>query len=141
MLTNIAPYINFNGQASEAIEFYRHALGAELEEITRWGDLPPEVGSFDGDAAKRVMYSRISIAGHPICLSDVPTEMTVDLGSAHNVLLNFDHPDDLDRCFAALSDGGNAVMPVHHTFWNAKFGKVIDRFGVAWMLNCELGQA
>ncbi len=135
MLTNIAPYINFNGQASDAIEFYRHALGAEVEEITRWGDLPPEVGSFDGDAAKRVMYSRISIAGQPICLSDVPTEMTVDLGSAHNVLLNFDNPDDLGRCFATLSDGGNVVMPVEHTFWNAKFGKVIDRFGVAWMLN------
>jgi PhnB protein len=52
------------------------------------------------------------------------------------VNLQVDRPADADRIFDALADDGNVTMPLQPTFWAARFGMVVDRFGTPWMINC-----
>jgi PhnB protein len=46
-------------------------------------------------------------------------------------------PAEAERVFQALSEGGRVEMPMQQTFWAARFGSLVDRFGVKWMINCE----
>jgi PhnB protein len=54
-----------------------------------------------------------------------------------SVSLQVDTPAEAERYFSALSDGGNITMPIGQTFWALRFGMLVDRFGVSWMVNCE----
>ena len=52
--------------------------------------------------------------------------------------LNFDNEADEEKVFNALGEGGKVTMPLGDTFWGARFGMLKDKFGIHWMLNCEL---
>ncbi|HXG77807.1 MAG TPA: hypothetical protein VNJ31_00520 [Methyloceanibacter sp.] len=55
--------------------------------------------------------------------------------------LNVKEPQEADRIFNALAEGGAARMPLSETFWAVKFGMLVDRFGTPWMINCEKPQS
>jgi PhnB protein len=46
-------------------------------------------------------------------------------------------PAEAERIFKGLAEGGSIQMPLEKTFWAAKFGMLVDRFGIPWMINCE----
>lgn len=137
MTQTASAYLNFAGEGADAIELYRSALGAEVAEIMHWKDMPGDVPEA---MAGRVMHCGLQIGGSRVYLSDLPPDRTLDRGTHASVLLEFADPEALDRAFAALAEGGQVEMPVENTFWNARFGKVIDRFGIPWMMNCQLPQ-
>jgi len=58
-------------------------------------------------------------------------------GTNNYVCLDFDDPADMTKKFEALSAGGSVVMPLNDTFWGAKFGMLLDAYGIRWMFNCE----
>jgi PhnB protein len=60
--------------------------------------------------------------------------------SGCSVSLNVDSIAEAERIFAALSEDGSIQMPLEATFWAARFGMLVDRFGVSWMVNCEKDQ-
>lgn len=135
MITEIAPYLNFAGQASDAIELYKKALGAELVEHMTWGDMPGE--GVPPEMAKGIMHACLKVGTQQLFLSDLPPQMELQRGTGASVLLQFDDPAKLDAVFAVLAEGGEITMPLEDTFWNARFGGLKDRFGVSWMLNCQ----
>ncbi|MCB9760765.1 MAG: VOC family protein [Alphaproteobacteria bacterium] len=137
MTANINPYLNFDGQASEALDFYTSALGGEVEGVMRWKDMPGQ--EVPPQLADNIMHACLKVGDGRIMLSDLPPHMKVAAGNQAHVMLELTEPDDVDRIFAALSEGGEVKMPVENTFWNARYGHLIDRFGVSWMLNCSLG--
>ena len=139
MIKYSCPYLNFDGNAAEAIELYTAALGASVAELMHWKDMPGE--EVPPEMAGRIMHCRLDVGGGHVFLSDLPPHMALKRGSDTSVLLEFDDPDALDRAFAALSEGGSVPMPLENTFWQARFGKVIDRFGIGWMMNCQLPQS
>jgi PhnB protein len=59
-------------------------------------------------------------------------------GNGINFNIEIDTPEEQDRLFAALSDGGNVCMPLQNTFWGARFGMVTDKFGTQWMLSVAI---
>ena len=139
MIDGIHPYLNFAGQASDAIQFYAEALGAEVEGVSRWGEMPGE--AVPAAMADRVMHACIRVGENMrIMMSDLPPGREVTAGNAYNVMLQFPDASRIDQVFAALAEGGTVEMPLEDTFWGARFGKVVDRFGVAWMLNATLPQ-
>ncbi|MCA9571561.1 MAG: glyoxalase/bleomycin resistance/extradiol dioxygenase family protein [Myxococcales bacterium] len=137
MITEATPFLNFNGDCHEAIALYGRAFGATVVDRRGWdpamfgGELPP---GFDNG----VMYARLTVGSVPLEMSDVPPGMTVEAGSNLCVNLHVTEADELDRCFAVLAEGGNVVMPPEDMFWGARYGKVVDRFGIAWSLHCQL---
>lgn len=139
MIEAINPFLNFNGDASEAVAFYQAALGAKVIASMPWssdmdeGEVPPEVAS-------KIMYAKLAIGDGFIELSDVPDTMTATPGTNTHVMVHCTDPDGLDRMFAALSEGGEVKMPPENMFWGARYGNLIDRFGIRWAFNCPLSE-
>jgi PhnB protein len=131
----IQPYLFFNGHCDEAIEFYRQALGAEVEMVLRMkegpdgppSDLPP-------GWENKVMHASIRVQGNSIMMSDA---MSQEAPRFEGFSLSLNVPDaaTAERLFAALSKGGQVTQPLTETFFSPRFGMLSDRFGVHWMVN------
>jgi PhnB protein len=132
----LEPYLFFEGRCEEAIEFYRGALDAKVEAMIRYKDAPdpPPPGMLPPGSENRIMHSLIRIHGNAIMASDGNCSGKPAFGG---FALTLAMPDTAtaDRLYAALSQGGQVVMPLGKTFWSPRFGMVTDRFGVRWMIN------
>jgi PhnB protein len=131
-ITNVNPYLNFDGTASNAIKLYESALGAKAESVMPFGDKGPP-GTKD-----RVMHASLRIGGGVVMLSDTMPDMPPPAGNNMHVSVNCDDAADMAKKFDALAVGGQVRMPLQDTFWGAKFGMLTDAFGINWMFNCEL---
>lgn len=135
---NINPYLNFNGTCAEAFRFYTKVLGGKDLQIMTFGDIPPgeEAPPMAESEKGLVMHARFTVGDVAIMGSDAP-------GGRYNkpqglsVSIGVDTPDEAERIFVALAEGGDIGMPIGETFWAKRFGMVKDRFGTPWMVNCE----
>lgn len=134
--TGVSAYLNFNGNASEAIALYQRALGAQITFIQRFGDTP-EISAPE-ETADRVMHATLSIGSSSLMISDAMPGDAVTPGTNTHVCLQYPDLADVDAQFAAMSDGARVLMPLDNTFWGARFGMLVDRFGISWMFNAEL---
>jgi PhnB protein len=131
----VQPYLSFEGRCEEAIEFYKGALGAQVQMLVRFKDHPePQPpGMIKPETANKVMHASLKIGDSTVMASD---------GRCHGqpsfagVCLNIAVPNDAEaeRSFHALAEGGQVTMPLAKTFFASKFGMVTDRFGVPWMI-------
>lgn len=131
----VQPYLFFNGRCEEAVEFYRTALGAEVEMLMHYKDSPePEMcPSGAPDVGDKVMHASFRIGESVVMASDDPTGATQS-HQGFSLSLTAADEAEADRLFAALSDGGEVQMPLAKTFFSPRFGMVADRFGVSWMV-------
>ena len=136
-MTGLNPYLNFEGTADKAIAHYERALGAKTEMVMRYGEVQGmETAPEDKNL---VMHATLLLEGGKIMLSDGHPGAKVILGDSVHVALHFSGDlDDMARKFAALAEGGEVAQPLVDTFWGAKFGIVVDPFGIRWMFNGEL---
>ena len=131
----IQPYLFFNGRCEEAIDFYRKALGAEVEMMMRFKESPDPLppGMIAPGFENKVMHAALRIGGAVMLASDgIASGATNFKGFS----LSIDAPDaaGVERLFNALAEGGSVTMPLGKTFWSPRFGMVTDRFGVGWMV-------
>lgn len=131
----IQPYLFFEGRCEEAIEFYKHALGAKVEMLMRYKDSPepPKPGMCPPNSANKVMHACVRIGDTAIMASD---GLCTEKQSFEGFSLSLTVKDNAKatRLFAALQDGGKVCMPLSKTFFSPSFGMVNDRFGVSWMI-------
>jgi PhnB protein len=127
------PYLSFNGTASQAIEHYTRTLGAEVEGLMRYAEMPADVGMCAPEDKDRVMHAALRLGAAKLMLSDVPRTDPVPPDSNVSVCLDFDDIAQMQRSFAALADGGTILMNIHDSFWGAKFGVLTDKLGIRWM--------
>ena len=131
-------YLIFNGNCSEAFQFYKEAFGGDFEMISKFGEMPPQEDQVLSEADKeKIMHVKLPISKETVLYgSDSLTpEQKVTFGNNFSVSINVDSRDDADILFAKLSDGGKITMPLQTTFWGAYFGMWTDKFGVNWMVN------
>ena len=129
MTTRLNPYLTFTGNAREAMEFYRDALGGELA-LNTFGEYGAEGPQADG-----VMHANLETsAGFTLMASDMPPG-SEDVPSNGTVSLSGDEEDQLRGYWDKLSAGGTVVMPLEKQMWGDVFGHCIDKFGVSWMVN------
>lgn len=130
----IQPYLSFNGRAEEAIDFYKSALGAEVAMLVRFKDNPVP-GQSSPEMAEKVMHAHLRIGGSHLLLSDGRCTGT-GLTEFKGISLSLTVPTvaESEKCFAALSEGGEVQMPLAKTFFSPSFGLVEDKFGVCWMV-------
>jgi PhnB protein len=134
----ITPYLFFGGRCEEALEFYRTALGAEVERLMRYDQSPepPPPGMLQAGFEKKVMHASFRVRGVPLMASDGCD----DNSKADGFRLALTLPTEADarRAFDALAAGGSVQMPVTKTFWSPCFGMVTDKFGVGWMVTIPM---
>ena len=128
----VQPYLNFNGCAEEAIEFYRDALGAEVTMLMRFKDSPDPAACPPGDGEK-IMHASLRIGGSTVMASDGRGAGQAEFKGIW-LSITAASDSDAERLFGALAEGGEVQMPLAKTFFTSNFGMVSDRFGVSWMI-------
>jgi PhnB protein len=130
----ITPYLDFSGRCEEALEFYRQALGAEVEMLMRYNESPHPTppGMLQEGFEKKIMHSSFRVRGVAL----MATDGCDDKSKFDGVRLALSLPTEADarRAFDALADGGSVQMPLTKTFWSPCFGMLTDRFGLGWMV-------
>ena len=131
----VQPYLFFEGRWEEAIAFYKGAVGAEVEMLMRFRDSPepPAPGMVPPGSEDKVMHASFRVGETLVMASD--GRCGGDPGF-RGFALSLTVPDEAaaEARFAALSGGGQVVMPLARTFYSPRFGMVTDRFGVLWMV-------
>ena len=130
----LEPYLFFNGRCQEALDFYRSALGAEIEMVMRFKDSPepPAPGMVPSDWGEKIMHASMRIGTARVMASDGCGPAGGFSGFSLSLPLATEA--DAGRVFSALSEGGQVTMPLQKTFWSPCFGMLTDRFGIAWMI-------
>jgi PhnB protein len=131
----VTPYLSFNGDCEAAFTFYAQCLGGELGALFRYGGTPLE-NQVPADYAAKVMHGSVTVGGHELAGGDVaPDAYAVPKG--FSLSLQIDSVAEAERVFRELSQGGSVALPLAQTFWAARFGMLVDRFGIPWMINCD----
>ena len=133
----VQPYLCFDGRCEEALEFYRGALGAEVEFLMRFKDNPEKETCDPNMAAPgsedKVMHSTVRVGDSVFMASDGRCSGQAKF-DGFSLSLTVSNEAEAEKRFAALSDGGKVQMPLAKTFFSPSFGMVADRFGVSWMV-------
>lgn len=131
----IQPYLFFRGRCEEAIDFYKAALGAEVQMMMRFKDNPDKPGPDSVPTAldERIMHASLRIAGSEIMMSDGMKSGPLDF-QCMSLSLSVPTEADADRVFNALAEDGTVQMPLGKAFFSPRFGAVADKFGVSWMV-------
>lgn len=131
---NVTPYLDFNGRAEEALEFYKRAIGAEISVLMRYKDNPDACSGAPG-LEQKILHCSFKVGSTELmcsdgrCTKDAPKSF-----SGINLALGVKDVAQSEKLFGALSEGGTVGLPLTKTFFSPSFGVVIDRFGVTWMV-------
>ena len=130
----INAYLTFDGQCKEAFELYARVLGGTLKLMTIGES--PMAGQLAPEWQGRIMHARLDVGGQTIMASDTPPgEHRPPQGLSVSVQVR--EPEETERIFDALADGGKVTVPLAETFWSPRFGMLVDRYGTPWMINCD----
>ena len=131
----LVPILSFQGDCEEAFKFYERCLGAQPGALFRYGG-SPMANAVPPEWADKVMHANLTIGEQLIQASDVlPAQYEEPKG--FTLSLQIKSAADAERIFAELATNGTVRMPLEKTFWAERFGMVVDRFGVPWLINCE----
>ncbi|WP_354004681.1 VOC family protein [Ruania suaedae] len=131
-MTVLNPYLNFRGQAREAMEFYASVLGG-TPTVSTFG----EFGMNEDPAeSEQVMHSMLQTpGGMTLMAADVPAQMEYQVGTNVHISLSGDDVEEMRGYFDGLSAGGTVVEPFVPAPWGDVFGMLIDPFGIRWLVN------
>ena len=129
------PYLLFNGNCEAAFQFYERTLGGKIEMLLPHEGTPAE-NAVPPEWRKKIMHGRMTLNGQTIMASDAPPGRYAQ-PQGFSINLGFGDPGEAERVFHALAEDGKVNMPIQETFWAQRFGMLVDRFGIPWMINCE----
>lgn len=129
----IQPYLFLDGRCEEAIEFWRKAIGAEVQMMMRWKDCPDKGNMPSAPPDDKVMHASVRIGDSTILASDGQCSGQANM-QGFALSLTAATPAEAERVFKALGEGGQVQMPMAKTFFSPAFGMLADKFGVSWMV-------
>ncbi|WP_394254899.1 VOC family protein [Pseudoclavibacter helvolus] len=132
MAALLNPYLHFIDNAREALEYYKEVFGGELTMSTFGGSGMP----MDPSESEKIMHGQLTTAsGFTIMASDTPSCIIPSPGRTIEISLSGDSADELRGYWDKLADGGEIEQPLVQAPWGDTFGMLVDRFGIAWMVN------
>ena len=133
-MKNFNPYLTFEGNCREAMEFYKKVLGGEIVSMQTFEEANQSVSA---EYKNKIVHSELKAEGVHLMASDGMPGWKAKPGN--NVTLSIDLTDGMEqeKIFKALSEGGMVSMPLGETFWGGRFGMLTDRYGIQWMLNYQ----
>ena len=132
----INAYLCFTGNAEEAVKFYQNALGGDAD-IARFGG-SPAAEFVPADWGDKVLHAILRTKGGDIMFSDATPDRAGSPGDNISLSITADDAAETDRIFEKLVAGGKVTMPLDKTFWSPRFGMLVDKYGIAWMVNCAV---
>ena len=128
------PYLLFDGQCEAAFTFYARCLGGTIKAM-----LPhegtPAADSVPAEWRKKILHACLCLGEGVLMASDCPPGH-YEKPQGYSVSIQVKQPAEAERIFHALAENGTVRMPIAETFWAVRFGMLVDRFGIPWMINC-----
>lgn len=133
-MTTINPYINFNGNAEEAFNFYKSVFGGEFQTIVRFKDLAGPDFPVSEEDANKIMRIVLPIGGNTLIANDVPAILgqVNENENRSKIAVTADSREEAERIFAGLSAGGTVEMPMDESPWDTYFAMFRDKYGIEW---------
>lgn len=129
------PYLTFSGQCEAAFKFYERCLGGKVAAMITHAGTPAEE-HVPSEWRQKILHARLIVGDGVLMGSDAPPGRYEE-PKGFSVSLQINDPGDAERIFHALAENGTVQMPIQKTFWAARFGMLVDQFGIPWMVNCE----
>lgn len=132
MQSHLNPYLNFNGNTREVMEFYRSVFGGTLT-VSTFKDYGASQDPADDN---RIMHSMLTADnGITLMAADIMRHMELRPGNAIAMSLSGDNHEELSAYFEKLADGGAVQQPLLAAPWGDTFGSLTDKYGVEWLVN------
>jgi PhnB protein len=131
----LSPYLLFNGQCEAAFKFYEQVLGGKIEAMMTHAGTPAEQ-QVPAEWRDKILHARLTVGDQVLMASDAPPDH-YDQPKGFSVSIQIKDAAEGERIFNALAENGTVQMPFAQTFWAARFGMCVDRFGIPWMVNCD----
>ena len=128
-------HLTFNGQCEAAFKFYEQALGGKIVTMLTNAN-SPIADQVPSERRDQVLHASLAVGNETLMGCDAPPEH-YQKPQGFSVALHVTDPEEAVRKFQALAEDGTVQMPIQETFWSPRFGMVVDRFGIPWMINCE----
>ena len=138
-MANINPHINFNGNAEEALLFYKSVFGGEFSSIVRFKELSSPDFPVPEKEADKIMHIALPIGNSILMANDVPEIMgrTNENENRSKIVISAESKEEADKLFNGLSVGGQIEMPMDNSPWGSYFGMFRDKYGIEWMVEYE----
>jgi|ERR1700677_3002996 PhnB protein len=130
----ISPYLGFNGQCEAAFKFYERVFGGKIVGIMTYG-ASPMAQQMPAEMHDKIIHVRLLVGDQALMGGDASPQ-NYEAAQGFNVSITVKDPEEADRVFNELSKDGKVTMPMQKTFWSARFGMTVDRFGTPWLINC-----
>lgn len=133
-MAQINPYINFNGNAEEAFNFYKSVFGGEFLKISRFKDLSSTEYTVSEKEANKIMHIALPIGQNILMANDVPESMgpVNENENRSKISISAESKEEADKLFNGLSAGGKIEMPIADSPWDSYFGMFRDKYGIEW---------
>jgi PhnB protein len=136
-MATLNPYLNFSGNAEEALNFYKSVFGGDFPMMMRFKDSPPEYRGASGEEEK-IMHVSLPVGGSVLMASDMPEQYgKTTAGNNFSISVSTKSKEEADQIFNGLSAGGQATMPMSNTFWGSYFGMLKDKYDIQWMVSYD----
>jgi PhnB protein len=128
-------YLSFSGECEAAFKFYEASLDGKLGEMFRYAG-SPLADQVPADWQNKVMHASVTIGEQAVMGADVAPD-GYEKPKGFSLSLQIKSTAQAEHIFHLLAKDGTVVLPLEKTFWAARFGMVVDRFGIPWLINCE----
>jgi PhnB protein len=138
-MATINPYINFNGNAEEAFNFYKSVFGGEFETLVRMKDLESAEFPIPSEDTDKIMRIVLPIGGNTLIANDVPTSLgpVSENENRSKISVSVDSLEEANKIFAGLSEGGSIEMPLSESPWHTHFAMFRDKYGIEWTVEFD----
>lgn len=135
----INPYLNYNGNAEEAFNFYKSVFGGEFTKVMRFKDMSSPEFIVAENEAEKIMHIALPIGKNVLMANDVPESMgkTNENENRSKIAISAASKEEADKLFNGLSAGGQIEMPIAHSPWGSYFGMFRDKYGIEWMVDFD----
>ena len=135
----INPYINFNGNAEEAFNFYKSVFGGEFANVMRFKDMSNPEYPIAENEANKIMHIALPIGKNILMGNDVPERMgkVNENENRSKIAISAESREEADKLFSGLSAAGNIEVPIDDSPWGSYFGMFRDKFGIEWMVDFD----
>lgn len=138
----VHPYLNFDGNAEEAFQFYKSVFGGEFLANMKMSSVP-NGDKLSKEEQNRTMHIALPIGKETILMaSDIMPSRGHSLqpGGQTYIMLTVESREEADRVYKGLSKGGDIEMEMADMFWGDYFGSFIDKYGIKWMIDFDTKQ-
>lgn len=135
------PFLLFNGNCREVMNFYAELFGGMLELVT-YADSPADEIPRPRSASGReddIIHSALRYNDDLLpflTAADLPSGSTTPISNGL-VCINCTSYEHVEHLLRQLSPGGKIIQPITTEFWGAWIAKVVDKYGTNWFLCYE----